>query len=307
MTTRPTLRPKRSRTTKRATRRRPCSALRAGRRCRATVDPDPGTEFFNGMDNGWTAYLAEHYTDTTEENRAFIAWAGSWAEARYLDPDDPWRVLAGIQQTDGSSDMVRVYDYWRDPAHDPHDTEEQWAPATGPCVVTRRGAGQATRAAAPRPLTAAPRGTVLRRGRDVPKPGAPRPPAACPRDQVSCGDHDGDHCIPPDARQQRRITGAPAAHVLCRCSGGPGIGCDVRISVLAPVSTCRHYAASSRTAERQMSEHVWCHGPRPRRTTARVGRTDIVFWVTVHGVRFIQPRPRWATWSRRSLTTTAAT
>ena len=23
--------------------------------------------------------------------------------------------------------MVRVYDYWRDPAHDPHDTEEQWA------------------------------------------------------------------------------------------------------------------------------------------------------------------------------------
>ena len=23
--------------------------------------------------------------------------------------------------------MVRVYDFWRDPAHDPHDTEEQWA------------------------------------------------------------------------------------------------------------------------------------------------------------------------------------
>ena len=36
-------------------------------------------------------------------------------------------MLAGIQQTGGSNDMVRVYDYWRDPAHDPHDTEEQWA------------------------------------------------------------------------------------------------------------------------------------------------------------------------------------
>ena len=92
-----------------------------------TVDPDPGTEFFTGMDHGWTAYVAEHYEDTTEENRAFIAWAGSWAEARYLDPDDPWRVLPAIQQTDGSADMVRVYDFWRDPAHDPHDTEEQWA------------------------------------------------------------------------------------------------------------------------------------------------------------------------------------
>ena len=88
---------------------------------------DRGSEFFDGMANGWTAYVAEHYEDTTEENRAFIAWAGSWAEARYLDPDDPWRVLAAIQQTGGSSDMVRVYDFWRDPAHDPHDTEEHWA------------------------------------------------------------------------------------------------------------------------------------------------------------------------------------
>ena len=100
----------------------------AGRtQMQGTVDPDQGTEFFNGMNNGWSAYVAEHYADTTEENGAFIAWAGSWAEAHYLDPDDPWRVLAGIQQTGGSSDMVRVYDYWRDPAHDPHDTEEQWA------------------------------------------------------------------------------------------------------------------------------------------------------------------------------------
>ncbi len=91
------------------------------------VDAGPGSEFFDGMDNGWTAYVAQHYGDTTAENRAFIAWAGSWAEARYLDPDDPWRVLPDVQQTGGSSDMVRVYDYWRDAPHDPHDTEEHWA------------------------------------------------------------------------------------------------------------------------------------------------------------------------------------
>ena len=40
----------------------------AGRtQMQGNLDRDPGTEFFNGMDNGWTAYLAEHYTDTTEE------------------------------------------------------------------------------------------------------------------------------------------------------------------------------------------------------------------------------------------------
>ena len=78
-----------------------------------TVDPDPGTEFFNGMDNGWTAYPAEHYTDTTEENRAFIAWAGSWAEAlprsrrpvagAGRDPADRWqqRHGAGLRLLEG--------------------------------------------------------------------------------------------------------------------------------------------------------------------------------------------------------------
>ena len=34
----------------------------AGRtQMQGTVDPDQGTEFFNGMNNGWTAYVAEHY------------------------------------------------------------------------------------------------------------------------------------------------------------------------------------------------------------------------------------------------------
>ncbi len=75
---------------------------------------------------GVTYGVVEHLDDTSPANRAFIAWAGSWAEARYLSPDDPWAVLPEVQATNGS-DMAKVRAYRADPAHAPHETEQQWA------------------------------------------------------------------------------------------------------------------------------------------------------------------------------------
>jgi hypothetical protein len=75
----------------------------------------------------WVECVDEHLDETTAANRAFIAWAGAWAEARYLSPDDPWRALLGTQWNGGAADMERVEAYWNDPDHAPHDTEEQWA------------------------------------------------------------------------------------------------------------------------------------------------------------------------------------
>ncbi len=75
----------------------------------------------------WTTYVAEHHADTTPANRAFIAWAGSWAEARYHSPDDPWDALLAAQDEGGQGDMERVDEYWNDPAHAPHETDEEWA------------------------------------------------------------------------------------------------------------------------------------------------------------------------------------
>jgi hypothetical protein len=76
---------------------------------------------------GRTKYVAEHYYDTTPANQAFIAWAGSWAQARYLSPDDPWRDLAGLHDTTSAGDMEDVYAYWNDPANAPLQSDEQWA------------------------------------------------------------------------------------------------------------------------------------------------------------------------------------
>jgi hypothetical protein len=76
---------------------------------------------------GWTTLVEEHEDDTTPANLAFIDWAGAYAEARYLSPDDPWAVLPEVQNVSARSDMRKVRAYRDDPAHAPHESDEQWA------------------------------------------------------------------------------------------------------------------------------------------------------------------------------------
>lgn len=76
---------------------------------------------------GSTTYVAGHHADTSPANQAYIAWAGSWAEARYLSPNNPWAALPEVQAKGGQGDMAKVRAYRGDPAHAPHETEQQWA------------------------------------------------------------------------------------------------------------------------------------------------------------------------------------
>lgn len=79
-----------------------------------------------GLD-AWTEFVAEHYEETSPANRAFIAWAGPWAEARYLAPRDLWAALPETQTYGGESDMEGVFEYWQSSDCAPHETEERWA------------------------------------------------------------------------------------------------------------------------------------------------------------------------------------
>lgn len=66
--------------------------------------------------------------DTPAADIAFFYWAGSYAQARYeAGSGDPWLFLQEIQDECGAADMLRVWDYWNDPTHAPHETDEQWA------------------------------------------------------------------------------------------------------------------------------------------------------------------------------------
>lgn len=86
------------------------------------------TEVVVDEDHGWVNGDPEHVADTSPANLAFIAWAGSWTEARFWS-DDPWSVLPEVQEETSRSDMAVVNAYWADPGNAPHETDEQWASA----------------------------------------------------------------------------------------------------------------------------------------------------------------------------------
>jgi hypothetical protein len=79
-----------------------------------------------GFEAGRTTY-SPSTSWTPPRPTSFISWAGCWAEARYISPDEPWRVLPDVQFEGGADDMAKVAAYRADPTHAPHETDEQWA------------------------------------------------------------------------------------------------------------------------------------------------------------------------------------
>lgn len=64
--------------------------------------------------------------ETIEEaaSEAFVAWAGQYAETRSGYAESLARTEAGAE-----SDWGKVWTYWNDPAHTPHQTEDDWEAA----------------------------------------------------------------------------------------------------------------------------------------------------------------------------------
>lgn len=77
----------------------------------------PAPEF-----NGWV----KHASVGNPANAAFVAWAGSYAEARSVyERDDPllWTYVRAAQEEGGRGDMQACLRYWGTP----HEPVEQWA------------------------------------------------------------------------------------------------------------------------------------------------------------------------------------
>lgn len=64
---------------------------------------------------------------THQANRAFISWAGPWAEARYVMGETAQDLVRFVLESGGGrEDMEDIEKYWKDSTLAPHETEDQW-------------------------------------------------------------------------------------------------------------------------------------------------------------------------------------